>query len=68
MDGFPKVKYHIKGGGSICVVSAAQEKALGQEWLDNKPPSPVTELSKPQIVSETPQKKRGRPKAAGGSA
>lgn len=53
MDGnFPKIKYHLRGGGSILVTSAVQEKALGGEWIDNKLPEPeFTE----------PPKKRGRP-------
>lgn len=34
---YPKVKYHVRGGGSIIVTSAVQEKALGTEWIDVKP-------------------------------
>lgn len=52
MDGnFPKIKFHLRGGGSILVTSAVQEKALGDEWIDNKLQEPVVE----------PPKKRGRP-------
>lgn len=54
MDGYPKIKYHSRGGGSITVTTAAQEKALGPEWIDNK-----------AILAHTPppepEKKRGRP-------
>lgn len=58
MDGmYPKIKYHVRGGGSICVTSASQDKALGPEWIDNKPPRlEVAEIP----VQEIP-KKRGRP-------
>ena len=55
MDGnFPKIKYHLRGGGSILVTSAVQEKALGGEWIDNK-------LPEPEVVPIPEQpKKRGR--------
>ena len=37
MDGdYPKTKFHVRGGGSITVTTAAQEKALGEEWIDSK--------------------------------
>ena len=47
METYPKVKFHVRGGGSICVTSAEQEKALGGDWLDHKPfiaaPVPIPE-------------------------
>lgn len=55
MDGFPKFKYHIRGGGHIVVTSPEQEKALGSEWVDNK--APQLEVS----PAPAPEKKRGRP-------
>lgn len=54
MDGFPKLKYHIRGGGHIVVTSPEQEKALGSEWVDNK--APQLEVS----PAPAPEKKRGR--------
>lgn len=47
---YPKIKFHVRGGGSILVASAEQEKALGGEWLDNKPfvaSPPVPEANVP---------------------
>ena len=58
MDGYPKVKFHLRGGGSICVVSPEQEKALGPEWVDNKPPNGTSLTNIP--AQEIP-KRRGRP-------
>jgi hypothetical protein len=55
MDGFPKFKYHVRGGGHIVVTTPEQEKALGPEWVDNK--APQLSLS-PVPVTE---KRRGRP-------
>ena len=37
---YPKTKYHVRGGGKVLVTSAAQEKALGGDWIDNKRPEP----------------------------
>ena len=53
---YPKLKFHVRGGGSITVTSAAQEKALGPEWVDHKAltgpakasPAPVPEATKLQ--------------------
>ena len=67
MDGiYPKTKYHQRGGGSICVTSAAQEKALGDEWLDYKPfaakplmqevPAVVTKPKFPDVVTTKARK------------
>lgn len=42
---YPKIKYHKTGGGSIIVESAAQEKALGDNWVEVKLPTPVTKRS-----------------------
>ena len=39
---YPKTKYHVRGGGKVLVTSAAQEKALGEDWIDNKRPEPGT--------------------------
>jgi hypothetical protein len=52
MENYPKVKFHVRGGGSICVTSAEQEKALGAEWLDYKPfaAAPVPIPEQPQMV------------------
>lgn len=36
-EGYPKAKYHMRGRGSVLVTSPEQEKALGSEWIDNKP-------------------------------
>lgn len=50
METYPKIKFHVRGGGSICVTSAEQEKALGGEWLDNKPfvaKAPILEQNVP---------------------
>lgn len=52
METYPKIKFHVRGGGSICVTSAEQEKALGGEWLDNKPFA----AKAPIPVQEQPQK------------
>ena len=54
MDGYPKTKWHAKGGGSVLVTSAAQEKALGEDWIDNKRPEPV--LKKQIVTQVAPQK------------
>lgn len=54
MEGFPKFKYHIRGGGHIVVTSPEQEKTLGSEWVDNK--APQLEIS----PAPAPEKKRGR--------
>ena len=71
MEPFRKTKYHIRGGGSILVTSAQQEKALGPDWVDIKPSTQATS-PKPAPIQETveekPQKKRGRPKASGVNA
>ena len=57
MDGiYPKVKWHARGGGSVLVTSAVQEKALGVEWIDNKLPNPVV---KKQIVTQVAPQKIG---------
>lgn len=53
MEGYPKTKFHKRGGGSITVHSAAQEKALGNEWVDNKVPEPVKVESKPERGEKT---------------
>jgi hypothetical protein len=34
MDGYPKTKYPVAGGGSITVNSSEQEKAIGPGWQD----------------------------------
>jgi hypothetical protein len=57
MEGFPKFKYHVRGGGHIVVTSPEQEKALGPEWVDNK--APQLDLSPVPV----PEKVRGRQKA-----
>jgi hypothetical protein len=44
-----------RGGGHIVVTGAAQEKALGPEWVDNK--APQLDLSPVPV----PEKRRGRP-------
>lgn len=56
MDGYPKIKYHQRGGGSICVVSAAQEKSLGPEWIDNRPPQTVAASPTLDIPAQEPIK------------
>lgn len=58
MESYPKIKYHLHGGGSITVTSAVQEKALGEEWLDRKPFTPIQ-------TSPAPQKKHVRNDAKG---
>lgn len=67
MEVFRKTKYHVRGGGSILVTSAQQEKALGPDWVDIKPPTQATS-PKPAPIQETvpkmPQKKRGRQRSA----
>ncbi len=67
MEGYPKPKYHMRGGGSILVTSAVQEKALGPEWLDNKPARAVVQGEVPalekEIVVNAPQNKRKVSKA-----
>lgn len=37
MSDYPKTKYHVRGGGSIQVTSAAQDKALGADWVEIAP-------------------------------
>ena len=61
MDGYPKVKFHLRGGGSICAVSPEQEKALGPEWIDNRPPQAVAALPALTVSAQEPIKRRGRP-------
>jgi hypothetical protein len=34
MDGYPKSKYFLHGGGSVTVDTPEQEKQLGPEWTD----------------------------------
>lgn len=57
MADYPKTKYHLHGGGSIRVISAAQEKALGAEWRDF-PNMPVVDV---QVKEQAAPKRRGRP-------
>jgi len=54
---YPRVKYHIRGGGTILVADAAQEKALGSDWVDHKALSP----NPPRPAAPETPKKRGRP-------
>ena len=58
MEGYPKVKYHIRGGGTVLVTDPVQEKALGPDWTDHRPPQ---EVLQPIAVAGEP-KKRGRPR------
>jgi hypothetical protein len=57
MEGYPKTKYHKRGGGSILVHDPAQEKALGDDWIDNKIPAPAppTSVSPKGIKRESPK-------------
>jgi len=57
MEGYPKTKYPIMGGGSITVFSPEQEKKLGPGWIDNKP----FHVTVSQEVPEEVPKRRGRP-------
>jgi len=54
MADYPKQKCHLGGGGgTITVVSAEQEKALGAEWVDyiEYPPAAPPETKKSKKVS-----------------
>lgn len=55
---YPKTKYHVRGGGSIVVTSAAQDKALGSEWLDVKP---IQTITQDVTVTEAPKIEGPRP-------
>ena len=49
MEGYPKLKYHVRGGGHVVVTSPEQEKALGSDWVDTKRVQPVIVDEKQQV-------------------
>lgn len=59
MGDYPKMKFHVRGGGYITVTSAAQEKALGAEWIDRARAVDIADA--PVEVLPVLPKKRGRP-------
>ncbi len=61
MEGYPKTKYPVMGGGSITVASPAQEKQLGPDWQDNPPFRVTVSQEVPVETVESLPKRRGRP-------
>ncbi len=59
-DRYPLIKFHVRGGGSITVISAAQEKALGPEWVDKKVLTTSVNPTETTSAQDIP-KRRGRP-------